>query len=773
MFVKYPKIVLPFFILLSILGAFLATTRLEFEFDFEQFFPQGDKDLEFFLDFKEQFEPDDIYLLVALPREDGVFDQPYLQRVLNFSLAARRLSIQAGPKAPGKRILDNLSGDSVMMVNPIVTAQSLLQVEYPVKNPFTGFTSIPALHLEDTSRYTRDKERILNDERLVNNLISEDAKTLVVVLKTVDNLGQKGANQLITNIKHLLKEHSFEEYHLLGRTYFQTEIVRLQIYEFILATIISIILVFLTMLVLFRRVWGIVIALISILVGLLIFIGILGVFGRTLDTLALLYPIIMIIVATSDVVHVMSKYIDELQKGKTRFEAVQITIKEIGLSIFLTSTTTAIGFLSLVTSRLIPIRSFGVNAAIGVMLAYGCVIIFTSTFLAIFHKDKIIRPQSKPSVFIGLMQWVQRITISHKKPILAGFVLLFMVCGWGISKVSTNTQLIKILPKGQKVTQDFLFFERNFSGFRPFEIAINIQGNYTASDYEVLREIDKIENFFKTYPAVQSMTSITSLYKAINQAYNSNRQEAYVFPKNEKVFNNYQKFAKRLSKRDEFGVLVSHDKKQARISAKVLDVGANRITEIRKASEKWMVANVDSTIIQTRFTGTGIIIDKNSEYIRDSLLQGLFFAILLISIIIAFIYKNVRMLIITLIPNTLPLMIAAAILGFSGTPLEGGVAIVFAIIFGIAVDDTIHLLSKFKLCKERGYDTEKAIGVTLEETGKAICLTTVILFFGFLSLLISVNPPAITIGILISSTLVSALVCDLLIIPIMLRQWMQ
>jgi hypothetical protein len=118
-------------------------------------------------------------------------------------------------------------------------------------------------------------------------------------------------------------------------------------------------------------------------------------------------------------------------------------------------------------------------------------------------------------------------------------------------------------------------------------------------------------------------------------------------------------------------------------------------------------------------------------------------------------------------------MIAAAIIGFMDIALEAGVAIVFAIIFGIAIDDTIHLLSKFKLCKSKGMDTEKAIHTTLTETGKAICLTTVILFFGFLSLFLSSNPPAITIGLLISSTLLSALICDVLIIPVMLRKWMQ
>lgn len=774
MFVRYPKIIIPFFLILSILGGILAVQRLEFEFDFEQFFPAGDEDLAFFLEFRERFEPDDNFLLVGIPRKEGVFEQDFLERVLEFSLAARRISFEVAPKGVIEPFVyykkDSLNGkDSTAHLDPITSVQSLLQVEYPVRNPFTGFTTIPALHIDDPSRYSRDSVRILSDERLVDNLIDEDAQTLVVVLKTVEDVNQEVASKLIARVKELLDEHEFEEYHLLGRSYFQNEIVALQIWEFIMATVVSIVLVFLTMLFLFRRLWGIAIALTSILVGMLVFVGFLGAFGRVLDSLALLYPIIMIIVATSDVVHVMSKYIDELERGHNRAEAIRITVKEIGLSIFLTSTTTAIGFLSLVTSRLVPIRQFGINAAIGVMVAYICVIVFTTTCLALFHKDKVVKPLDRPSRWIAAMQWVQRITITHEKAILAGFAVLVGICIWGISLVTTNTQFIKILPKNQPVTQDFMFFENNFSGFRPFEIAVSAKGDYTMSDYEVLDAIHRIEAYFKQYEAVKSMTSITTVYKSLNQAYNQNRPEAYQFPTDQATFNKYKKQAQRLGG-DQVGVLVSRDNKHARISAKVLDVGADRIKEIRAASEQWIAQNIDPNMIETRFTGTGIIIDKNSDYIRDSLLQGLLFAIGVISLIVAFIYKNVRMILIALIPNVLPLMIAGAILGFIGTPLEAGVAIVFAIIFGIAVDDTIHLLSKFKLTKDRGYDTEEAIGIMLVETGKAISLTTIVLFFGFLSLLLSVNPPAITIGTLISSTLVSALVCDLLIIPILLRR---
>jgi predicted RND superfamily exporter protein len=145
------------------------------------------------------------------------------------------------------------------------------------------------------------------------------------------------------------------------------------------------------MILFFRRFWGVVISISSIAVGLLLFTGYLALLGKPLDSLALLYPIIMIICGTSDVIHIMSKYVDELNKGFSKDEAIKITIKEIGISVFLTSFTTAIGFLSLIFSKLTPIQNLGFNAAIGVMLAYATVMLFTCSFIRLFDKDKIIK----------------------------------------------------------------------------------------------------------------------------------------------------------------------------------------------------------------------------------------------------------------------------------------------------------------------------------------------------------------------------------------------
>jgi hypothetical protein len=174
-------------------------------------------------------------------------------------------------------------------------------------------------------------------------------------------------------------------------------------------------------------------------------------------------------------------------------------------------------------------------------------------------------------------------------------------------------------------------------------------------------------------------------------------------------------------------------------------------------------------VVKFKRTGTGVIIDKNAEYVRENLLQGLGMAILIVSLIMVLLFRNWKMLIISLVPNVFPLLLAGALLGFLGIELEAGVSIVFAVIFGIAVDDTIHFLSKFKLARDKGLSIEESLRITFLETGKAICLTTVILFFGFMVMLFSIHPPSVVVGLLISLTLFSALIADLALIPVLIR----
>jgi hypothetical protein len=719
--------------------------QLKFAFDFEQFFPDGDEDLAFFQEFIEEFETDDNFLLVGISREAGVFDSAFLADFHDLSLKSRDLP-------------------------HIVKSQSLTMLEFPVKTPF-GFTSMPAIHLNEPSRYAQDKERLLQDERFVHNLISKDGTSLVLFLKTINSIQLEDAEELMAELDELMANYDFEGTHYLGRPFFQKEMVAMQQREITVSTFISGALVTLIMFLIFRRFWGITVALFSILLGMLLFLGFLGATGRELNAMSALYPVLMIIVGTSDVIHIMSKYVDELRKGNDRKAAIRTTIREIGMATLLTSVTTAIGFASLLSSKIGPIRDFGINSAVGVLIAYLTVVIFTTAILSWFTTDQIVKLGKSQAFWERTMTKTYQFTLDRPRAIIAGAIGVVLLSLFGLTMISTNYNIISNLPRGAKITEDFVFFDEELAGFRPMEFAVFTQGDYQVDDFVVIKEIDKLENYLRQFPFIQAINSVTSVYKSIHQMNNGNRISAYELPESEARFTRYKRTIDQVPQLN-INVLVSKDGEKARISSRIDDIGANKIQIFADEMDEWVAENIDPTIIQIKRTGTGVIIDKNAAYIRDNLLQGLGLAILIVSLLMAFLFRNARMLLISMIPNVLPLLFAGGLLGYLGIELEAGVSITFAIIFGIAVDDTIHFLSKYKLARNRGLDMEEALLVTFTETGKAIALTSIILFFGFLVMLFSIHPPSVTVGLLISVTLFTALIADLLLIPILIRRFM-
>ncbi len=739
--------------LLAIAAAF-AVTKLVFAFDFASFFPQDDPDLAFFEEFTADFEADDAFMLVAVEapaRADGsvgsVFDTAFLNRFHDFTL----------------RLQDGAQVGQVM---------SLTKLRAPVKTPF-GLTSVPVLHRDSPERLARDSAKVMADERFVYNLISPDASTLAIVARTTEEMTLSASDSVMAHFRSTAADAGFSESqtHYLGRAYFQSELIAMQKREVTFSALVSGALVTLILFFIYRRWRGVLIAMVSIALGLLLFFGLLAALGRELNAMSALYPVLMIIVGTSDLVHLMTKYVDELRAGQTREGALRTTIKEIGLATLLTSVTTAVGFATLLTSRVLPIRDFGLNAGIGVLVAFVTVLTFTLPLLTLFTQDQLMRTAGTverwDNWLLRLNEWVR----THTRQIVWGTGAVAVLCGIGISLVNTNYRIIDNLPRNSKISDDFVFFEDKFTGFRPVEFAVFVQDGYDASDLAVLREMDKLEGAMRAEPTLRAVTSQNTLVKSVQQAMAGGGPDAYALPQDEAEYARLRPLLGR-APASATAVLVSSDGSKARITSRALDVGSDSIRGVAARLAAFAKTNVDSSVIRVRETGTGLLLDKNSVYVRESLLWGLGGAVLIISAIMAALFQNWRLLIVAMVPNLIPLIFAGALLGYLGIELEAGISIIFAVIFGIAVDDTIHFLAKYKLSRRRGRSIDEAMAVTFRESGKAIILTSVILFFGFLVMLFSVHPPSVTVGLLISVTLASAVVGDLLIIPVLLR-WLR
>jgi len=732
-----------FFLALGILSA-TVVGDLKFSFDFSQFFPEEDPDLSFYNEFVAEFGTDDNFLLIAVKNEKGVFEKDFLTRFQSLSEESKTFSF-------------------------VTERNSLTSLSYPLKTSF-GYTTLPIIHIKDTTQYKKDWKKIREDNLFINVFIDEQAKSLVLALSTADNLDYTESELLLNEIRLALQQNKLTDYHILGRAFFYEAIVDMQKSEVLKTTIIASILVFIILLLVYRSLPVVFISVASIGLSLLLFLGLLAILGKEMNAMAAFYPVLMLIVGTSDVIHLTDSFIRKIQSGKERYLAIVSSLKEVGLTTLLTSVTTAIGFITLLSSRLVSIREFGINAAIGVMVAYVTVICFTGALLISMPKKSLIGRKSVSKKWVANLLRINTITKKNPNKIIGGTLVFMLLCMFGISLVTTNHEFKQTLPNRSKIAADFNFFQKNYAGFRPLEIAIMAKKGYKVTDYEVALEIEKLTTHLEQIKTIGNIQSPNLPYKIINKANNLNKSDYLRLPEDKTTFIKYQKDVNKLA-RKQLAKFINKAKDKARINGKLQDVGTDSLKKLYTHIERFANFAIDTTKIQVRVTGKSMLLDKNSEYIRKSLLEGLLYGLIIIGVIMVLVFRDIKMFLISLVPNLLPMLFAGAILGFLGIPLEAGLSVVFAIVFGIAVDDTIHFLGKYKLGITQGLSKEEALEKTFAHTGRALVITTLILFFGFLVMLFSIHQPSITIGTIISVTLVAALILDLLLLPVLLRKF--
>lgn len=740
---RYNKTFIVGFIVLLCISAY-QIKNIKIDYAVERYFPQGDPELDFLLKYENKLGANDNFLLVAIDNKKSIFTYRFLKQI------------------------DSLTSDLRAIPN-ILEAQSLSDQKELIKTPL-GFTTFPVLHINSPELYSKDSIRLFSDPRWVGNFISYNATATSLILKTVPELPFPQAQTLMTNIENLLAKYNFKDYHIAGPINSQVSFIRkikseLMFYIILCSVILLIILFFI-----YRKPLGIIIPLLSVIFGLIIFLGLLALFDLPIDIMGTLFPTLILIIGMSDVIHIMSKYIDESKKGHPKVKAMAITIKEIGFATLLTSLTTAIGFLALLSSRLEAIRDFGLYAAFGIFIAYFSVICFTTMVLVNFNHKSL---SSEKSFYTLLGKYINKIFLfasKNQKSILITTVIVMLLSFWGISEISTNVFLLSDIPRNDKLWTDFNFFENKFDGVRPFEVGIIPAHHKKITDPEVLKAILQYEHHLKLYPEFQSVLSPLTIFRSFNKALNGADHHFYKVPEDTQVIKKINSYLDKYQT-DKLNIFFSKDKSMGRISARIKDVGSDEIHAIKKEIAEWEADHINPNIVNFRVTGKLHLLDRNNQYLISGLFSGLAFAFIVVGLLMGLLFRNVKMLMISIIPNVIPLFVAGAAMGFSGIPLKASTSIIFTIAFGVAVDDTIHFLSRYKLERMKGVSVPHSVYRTFRESGKAIIFTTAVLLAGLTTLATSDFTATFYIGFLISITLFTALISDLLLLPILLYRF--
>ncbi|WP_425639544.1 efflux RND transporter permease subunit [Algoriphagus yeomjeoni] len=709
----------------------------QFNYDFETFFPQNDEDLDFYENFKSQFENDNDYLLIAFSNSDGeLFNPDFLEKA-------------------------NTIQSEIQKLEKVDTVISILNLKQPVIGVF-GLTYRKVLDWSDEKSLEMASSNL---EQYRSQLISKDGNSLLLLIKNEQNISKANGDELYASIKGLFIQFNIEPHAIAGKIQMQGDFIKLMQNEFGLFFGCSILLMLFLLIIIFRSWWGVVIPLLVLIIGVAWAFGLLLYLGKPLDVMSVMQPTIFMIVGLSALIHFFTHLTKKLKTGANKQLAITEVYKELLIPVWLTVLTTSLGFISLYFTSIPALQDFGWTTGLGVLVIFFSVISISPglLFLIPIPNTYSVSKVEKPSVLHSLFSW----QLKQRKWICLSFLAITFLCIFLGSKVKINGYLLDNLPVDHPIQKDFEYFDEQYGGSNPFEIFITTGGNTNSLlDLQVLKEIEKVDSKIHELFGVGKTISPLTLIKSINQAQNQGDPKAFVLP----TVGQRQRMNRWLDKALESSgsQVISEDRKSGRISSRAPDLGSLKITELRGELIEFVEKEIDPELLKVRWTGTAYLIDKGHKSVTTQMGKGLGVAFLLVGVIVGFLFRSWRISFLLLIPNLIPLICMLGLMYLLGIEFKLTTAILFTVAFGIAVDDSIHFMSRLKHELSLGKNLIYALKRTYLEAGKALVLTTLVLTAGFGLLIFSQFGVTHFTGLLISASMIFALLADLLLLPLLL-----
>ncbi|HEY9046016.1 MAG TPA: efflux RND transporter permease subunit [Ohtaekwangia sp.] len=512
-----------------------------------------------------------------------------------------------------------------------------------------------------------------------------------------------------------------------------------------------------------------------IIIGIVVVwtLGTLTLFGYKITLLSGLIPPVIVTIGITNAIYLLNKYHLEFAKTKDKMKAISIVVQKMGLATFLTNLTVAIGFLTLLSTDIIILREFGVVAGINIMVLFlVSLVMIPSVFSWLPTPSEKHLRHLNFKIMGGFLKLVDLSVHRHRAVIYIVSMGIAILSVYGIMQLHSVSYMVDDIPEESQIKKDLHFFEQNFSGIMPLEIVVEFKTKKRRPvlDVKNMEKVDELENFLDSLPEVSRPISVLSLIKASKQAFYNNNPARYSLPsKSEGVF--ILRYMKGQSDNSGlFKSFVDSTFTKMRISSQIADIGSVKLDSlVHTVIEPRMnsiFVSTEKDSVKTAVTGSTKIFIKGNKFLIENLQESLLLAFLLITLSMAILFANVRMIIISLIPNLLALMITAGLMGYFDIPLKASTALIFSITFGISVDNSIRFLAKYRQeILANNFFIPVAVSDAIMETGKSIIYTSIVLFAGFIIFTFSSFGGTIALGLLTSVTLIISMFTNLILLP--------
>lgn len=782
------------------------TLNVQLAYDNPKFVPDDDADMIAYQEFKKTFGDDGSVMVVGINtaklRELDFFNTWY-DLTLDLDTTAnikQVLSIANLKKLDKQVVMDSFEGQKYEKAT--FCAQSFIQQK-------------PQTQAELDSIFIA-----LKDLRFYEGLLFKDSSNFTLMAVTLEKsiLDTKARVPFVDGLEKKITsacEAHGVDVHFSGLPFIRTKMSQMIRTELVRFTLVSMALTSLILLFFFRSFPTLAFSLLTVIVGVIWCMGILVTLGFKITMFIGLLPPLIVVIGIANCIYLLNKYHEEYRSHENQIKALQRVISKVGRAVLFTNLTTAVGFGVFVLTGSSVLQEFGLTAFLAIMAVFLISIILIPVLFSYLPAPKERHTKHLDYKFLNsLIDKIGNLVQTQRKWIYVATVAIVTASFVGMALLKNVGYMVDDISKTDKLYLDLKFFERNINGVMPFEIVVDTKKPQGVSNVRTLLNIDLLERRLMEYPEFSKPVSISQTMKFLNQAYYDGDPRRYRPPSVLDLGSILSAVPKGETNENMINSLVNADNSKARVSVQMADVGSVRIKELkqevsliadtifnfRKNTEDIFTDSITDIVLldsatntfdtsyysyqevnymlldssrhtDLSITGTSVIFLKGNDYLISNLLMSLLIAFIIISLLMASIFKSMRMIVISIIPNLIPLLFTAGVMGYFGVNFKPSTVLVFSVAFGIAVDFSIHFLTKYKMELAHSASIAEAVAKVQKEISTSMIYTAVILFFGFIIFVFSDFGGTIALGLFTALTLLIALLSNLILLPSLLLSY--
>ena len=595
---------------------------------------------------------------------------------------------------------------------------------------------------------------------------------LMAITLKKDEINSKSRIKVVEKIQELVDQYQDEsnrKVYRSGMPYIRTVTMKLIQQELFMFVVLSMLIAAFIMFLFFRSFRVVISSLAVVVVSIIWVMGFISILGYKITILTGVIPSLIVIIAIENCIYILNKYHLEYTNHGNKVRALSRTIRRIGFASLMTNTATALGFAAFILVNNKMFSEFGLVTSVNIMLEFLLSITLFPIFISFMKPPKERHTKHLDSRFFnGITETVVKLITHHRPKIYIATLLIVLVSVFGLTKMKTSGKVVDDLDFDDPINVDLRYFETNFGGVMPFEISIDTRKPNGVLQLATLRKANELQEYISQFPEFSKPISLTEMVKFARQAFYFGEPSQYKLP-GEMEKNFILTYLPEPGNGNPLKPYIDSTMQITRVTYQVVDLG----TKDMEALLEKVKPGIDSIFSPDKYdvtlTGNSIVYAKGTDFLIRNLFESVAIAVALISLLMALMFRSVRMIVVSMVPNLIPLLVTAAIMGYSGIPLKPSTLIVFSIALGISVDNAIQYLARYRHdLKASNMNIAASAVNALREASFSMIYTSIVLVLGFIVFTVSDFGGTKALGILISTTLFVAMFFNMVVLPSLL-----